>query len=205
MHGRLERPARRDGIADHDCSRLARRGALWIGVGAISVDIYELVRGHEVEPLLLDAGLAALLEHRVEVGRRVDPLLHERANEVLPAGVLAKIFQEHEREAVVRPRRVQVGPVVHLGVGDAKVGLTVGRTEPIAFFAEDGLALVEPDRRPSSRVELDHVAKLVGEDPVHVRRAHARPERVEIDHLPLRRELVHPRGLLVSAAEVAGR
>ena len=197
MHRRLERPADIDLVADDDGRRLARGGALRVGVRRIGVDPDELIRGHEVQPLLLDAELSALLEHRVEIVRCVDALLHERAYEVVATGILAEVIEKHVREAVVRSGRIEVGPVVQLSVRDAQVGLTVRREKTVGPLAQDGVSLVEPHRRTPSRVELDHVAELVSDRRFHVRRPQTVGECVEIDQLALRRELVHPDRLLV--------
>ena len=105
----------------------------------------------------------------------------------------------------MRPRGVEIGPVVELRVRRAQVHLAIRGVKAIVPFAEDGLPLVEPDGRSPSRVELDHVTELVGDDPVEVARTCASAERVDVDHLPLGGKLVHPRRLLVRAAEVAGR
>ena len=205
MNSRLECPAGGHGIADDDRRGLACGGALRIAVQRIRVYSDERVGGDEVEPLLFDAGLATLLQHRIEVGGGIDAFLHERPHEVGPAGVLAKVVEEHVREAVVGPRGVEIRPVVQLRVGRTQVHVAVRRREAVVAFAEHGLALVEPDRGTPARIELDHVTELVGDDPVELARAGARAERVDVDHLALRRELVHPGRLLIRAAEVSGR
>ena len=201
----MERAAELDLVADDDRRRLPRGRTLRIGVWPIGVHTDEHVRGYEVQPLLLNAGLTALFQDRVDVSRRVDTLPHERAHDVLAAGVLAQVLEEHEREPVMRSRRVEVSPVVQLRVRDTQICLPVGGTESIGPLAENRVAFVEPDRGSSSRVELDHVAELVGDDPVQFRRPRTRSERVDVDHLALGRELVHPDGLLIGAAEVPGR
>src|SRR5437763_1794582 len=106
------------------------------------------------------SGLATLLQHRVEVRGRIDAFLHERAHEVVATSVLTKVIKEHVGETVMRPRGVEIGPVVELRVRGAQVHLAISGIEAIVPFAEDGLPLVEPDGGSPSRVELDHVTEL---------------------------------------------
>ena len=204
VDGRPERPARRDRVAHDDVRGLPRRRSLRIAVAAVRHRADERVRGDEVAEELLDPGLPTLLQDGVDVLRSIDALLHERTDEVLTAGLLAEELEEQERHAVVHRGGVEIGPVVELGVGDPQIGLRGPRAETVAELAELRVPFVEPDRRAASGVELDHVAELVGDDRIQLRGAKTGGEDVDVDHLALRREFVHPRRLLVRAAEIPG-
>ena len=111
-----------------------------------------------------------MLQDSVELGGSVDALLHERPDEIIAAGVLPKVVQEHECQTVVRTSRVKVGPVIELRIGNAQIHLAICGEEAVRPLAEHRVPFVEPDRGSPAGVELDHVAELVGDDPVEVDR-----------------------------------
>ena len=117
VHRGPECAAGRHGVAEHDVRGLTRRCGLGIAVLLVRSRAEERVGCNEVRVELLDAGLTALLEDRIDVRRRIDSLDHQRADEVLAAGLLTEELEEHVRQAVVGRGRLEVGPIVELRIG----------------------------------------------------------------------------------------
>ena len=117
MHRGPEDAADRNGVAEHDVRGLTSGCALRIAVLLVRGRADERVGRDEVRVELLDAGLTALLEDRIDVRRRIDSLDHQRADEVLAAGLLTEELEEHVRQAVVGRGRLEVGPIVELRIG----------------------------------------------------------------------------------------
>src|SRR5207245_8945684 len=118
----------------------------------------ERVGGDEGGEELLESRLATLLEHRVDVRGRVDAFGHHRPDQVFTAGLLAQVFEEGVRLAVMSGGRLDVGPVVELRVRYAEIGLRRPDGVAVRFLAELRLTLVEPDRRALPGVDLVPVA-----------------------------------------------
>ena len=193
MHGGRELATRRHAV-------LIRRGGRGLGrlaarvarrrVGGLGSD--ERVGGDEVGVEIIETLLSARLQDGVEVSGGVDTVVDERVDERVTTGVLPQEVEKDLRLPVEGLRLFELGPVVQLGVGQPEEALTVRHTEAVRFLAQLGVAFVEPDRRPLHATVLDHVTELVREDRVEVRLSGARRERVDVDHLALRAELVDP-------------
>ena len=193
VHGGGELPARRHAILIGRGRRGLRRLARGIArrrVRRRRAD--ERVRGDEVRVQIVEALLTARLQDGIEVRRRIDAVVDEGVDERVAAGVLPQEVEEDLCVPVVRLRLLELGPVVELRVREPQEALTVRDPEAVRLLAELRVALVEPDRGPLHATVLDHVTELVREDRVQVRLSGARRERVDVDHLALRAELVDP-------------
>src|SRR5207249_5980170 len=163
----------------------------------------ERVRRGEVREELLEAALPPRPEYGIEVSRGVDALRHEGVDEVVAARLLPCELEEQVGEPIVRLRLLELGPVVELRVRQGKERLRVQDRKTIRLLAQLRLTLVEPHRGPLLLPELDHVTELVRHDRAEIARPGTGGERVDVDHLALRGEFVHPERELVGGAEIA--